>query len=133
MSRKHIATFALLAAAALPAPAFRVGVTADHLKAEINDRPVAVAIVHSCTGGEGYTGEAKLTCGGMKGRPVGFETEKDREAVFEDVARLFPLQPGTHAFEGEVVLTDTGGGETTEADSVTVDFRRWNSIGFEVP
>ena len=94
---------------------------------------MAVAIVHSCTDGEGYTGEAKLTCGGMKGRPVGFETEKDREAVFEDVARLFPLQPATHAFEGEVVLTDTGGGETTAADSVTVDFRRWNSIGFEVP
>ncbi len=55
----------VLPSMALQSQAFNVGVTADPLKAEINDRKVEVSIRHSCSNGEGYAGEAKLTCGGV--------------------------------------------------------------------
>ena len=126
ISGKRFAVAAVVCAA-LQAWAFNVGVTADHLKAEIDDRPVEISIRHSCSEGEGYTGEARLTCGGTEVKPVGFEKKADREAVFPNVAKLFSLEPGTHTFDGEVVLTDLNGGETTASGSVTVDFCRWKT------
>ena len=118
----------VLPSMALQSQAFNVGVTADPLKAEINDRKVEVSIRHSCSAGEGYTGEARLTCGGTEPKPVGFDTKADREAVFPNVAELFSLNPGTHTFNGAVVLTDLNGGETSASGSVTVDFCRWRTV-----
>ncbi|MBQ6247190.1 MAG: hypothetical protein IJK04_10015, partial [Kiritimatiellae bacterium] len=129
MSENRFAVLVLALCAAIRSQAFNVGVTADPLKAEINDRKVEVSIRHSCSNGEGYAGEAKLTCGGVtKTQGVGFGTKADREAVFPDVAKEFSLQPGTHTFDGEVVLTDLGGGKTTASGSVTVDFCRWRTV-----
>ena len=128
---RELLSAAALLTAALSASAFNVAVTAEPLKADIDNCEVEVSIVHSCSNGEGYTGEAKLTCGGeSRTQGAGFG-EDGGGASFPNVAELFSLDPGAHTFVGEVTLTDLKGGKTTASDSVTVDFCRWKTAIIE--